>query len=266
MPPTKESQLKAILELLNTSATKGEVLDAFKAIMELVKSVQKSNEKEWSLIKSAVSMLGEKLKEDATTEAERVIAQAQKKLMDTMMSKMQMMMKEHDAKMLAADEKIDSLQSIKGDKGDPGENANHDFIIEQVLSKIPKPKDGYTPKKGVDYFDGEDGTTRIGWGAHPLVIQGDGTTVEKVARNINFVGGNVSRSPSGVVTVNLVPGSGTGITGTVNGSNLTFTAATTPTIVFTEGGHFINGFGVTITGLTIVFDQGLAPQQWIKYV
>lgn len=55
-------------------------------------------------------------------------------------------------------------------------------------------------------------------------------------------------------------------TGTVNGVNLTFTAGSTPTIVFTEGGHFTNGFGVTITGLTIVFDAGLAPQQWIKYI
>ena len=55
-------------------------------------------------------------------------------------------------------------------------------------------------------------------------------------------------------------------TGTVDGSNNTFTASTTPTIVFTEGGHFTNGFGVTITGLSIVFDLGLQPQKWIYYI
>jgi hypothetical protein len=58
--------------------------------------------------------------------------------------------------------------------------------------------------------------------------------------------------------------------GTINGSNITFTATTQPTIVFTEGGSFTNGFGVTITGsgsaYTIVFAAGLAPQQWIYYI
>lgn len=70
---------------------------------------------------------------------------------------------------------------------------------------------------------------------------------------------------NGVKTISSVQGTSS-ITGAVNGTNRIFIAATTPTIVFTEGGHFVNGFGVTITGLTIVFDAGLAPQQWIKYV
>ena len=41
---------------------------------------------------------------------------------------------------LTAEQKA-SLKGDKGDKGDPGTNG----------------KDGYTPVKGVDYFDGEDG-------------------------------------------------------------------------------------------------------------
>jgi hypothetical protein len=58
--------------------------------------------------------------------------------------------------------------------------------------------------------------------------------------------------------------------GIINGTNNTFTATTQPTIVFTEGGSFTKGFGVTITGsgssYTIVFAAGLAPQQWVYYI
>jgi hypothetical protein len=110
----------------------------------------------------------------------------------------------------------------------------------------------------------KQGGGTVGWGAHPLTIQQAGTTISKTARFINFVGATVAQTASGVTTVTT--GVGGSVTGTVDGSNLIFTAATTPTIVFTEGGHFTNGFGVTISGLTITFDAGLAPQQWIKYV
>ncbi len=85
------------------------------------------------------------------------------------------------------------------------------------------------------------------------------------AKNINFTNAIISVAGD-MATISTSASVGGGITGTVDGSNLTFVAATPPSIVFTEGGHFINGFGVTITGLTIVFDAGLAPQQWIKYV
>ncbi len=46
------------------------------------------------------------------------------------------------------------LKLPKGDKGDMPSKAD---IIELIQPLIPKTKDGYTPKKGVDYFDGEDG-------------------------------------------------------------------------------------------------------------
>ncbi len=74
--------------------------------------------------------------------------------------------------------------------------------------------------------------TRVGWGAHPLTVQGSGITVDKNTRFINFTGATVTRSPSGVVTVAVVGGSsssGTSVlkfaipTGTVNGVNTSFT-------------------------------------------
>jgi len=59
-----------------------------------------------------------------------------------------------------------SLVAIKGDKGERGErgsdgrDADEAKIAKKVLKQIPKPKDGkdgYSPIKGVDYFDGENG-------------------------------------------------------------------------------------------------------------
>lgn len=58
------------------------------------------------------------------------------------------------------------LGAIKGDKGDQGEKGeNGDTPSDEDLTKLIKPlipapvpgKDGYTPVKGVDYFDGKDG-------------------------------------------------------------------------------------------------------------
>jgi hypothetical protein len=49
-----------------------------------------------------------------------------------------------------------SITSVKGDKGDPFTYA--DFTAEQLAAlKGADGKDGYTPRKGVDYFDGKDG-------------------------------------------------------------------------------------------------------------
>ena len=101
-----------------------------------------------------------------------------------------------------------------------------------------------------------------------------------MTNGLNLVAGtgmtiSVSANSSGAITATFNSSGGGGgaptiPTGTVNGINLTFTATTKPSIVFTEGGTFTNGFGVTITGsgssFTIVFAAGLAPQQWIYYL
>ena len=59
-------------------------------------------------------------------------------------------------------------QLSKGEKGDKpiagvdypiprdGKDVDEKKVIKEVLRQIPKPKDGYTPVKGKDYFDGKD--------------------------------------------------------------------------------------------------------------
>ena len=45
--------------------------------------------------------------------------------------------------------------------GEPGKDADEEKIIKEVAKKFKQPKDGKTPEKGVDYFDGKDGYTPI---------------------------------------------------------------------------------------------------------
>ena len=49
-------------------------------------------------------------------------------------------------------EVVKDIAIIKGDKGDPGDKGD----IPKVGVDFELPKDGYTPIKGVDYFDGND--------------------------------------------------------------------------------------------------------------
>ena len=185
---TKEDQLKSILDLLGSSATKQEVQDAFKVVVKYVQDLKKSNEQEWSLIKSAVAMLGDKLETENGTKVNQ--------LKQELLAKVEGALKDHEKSLKRINDKADSLQSIKGDKGDKGDTVlpDHERIVKDVLAKIPKPKDGYTPVKGVDYWDGKDGSTRVGWGAHPLVIQSSTLPSDPISRLILRASGPLSRN------------------------------------------------------------------------
>jgi hypothetical protein len=107
--------------------------------------------------------------------------------------------------------------------------------------------------------------SRVGWGAHPLLIKDDGAVIDKVARIINFTGGNVTRDRDGTINV-PVGGGGTWLTptGTVNGSNTVFTVATEPTMVVSDGMCRVAGFGYTYSSGEITMD--IAPQDFIRYM
>lgn len=94
---------------------------------------------------------------------------------------------------------------------------------------------------------------RVGWGAHPLVIQNaSGTVIEKVARNIKFAGSAVAsvlRGADGVVTVTLNSGAGGTLNsevpvGTVNDTNKTFTVSNTPAYIVVNGLAYQAGEGI----------------------
>jgi hypothetical protein len=109
--------------------------------------------------------------------------------------------------------------------------------------------------------------SKVGWGAHPLTIQQSGVVKAKVARVINFTGATVSLSPSGVITVAITGGAGGGYTvetptGSVNGSNKTFTVTADPVYVVIDGITYFDGDGYTLAGTTIT--TIVAPTGFIR--
>jgi len=110
--------------------------------------------------------------------------------------------------------------------------------------------------------------TKTGWGAHPLKIMDGSTVIAKVARVINF-GTNLTATlaADGTITVNASGGGSGGYTvetpsGTVNGSNKTFTVSTTPVYIVVDGITYFDGSGYSIVGTTITTD--VAPTGFIR--
>src|SRR3990167_2675401 len=86
--------------------------------------------------------------------------------------------------------------------GKPGDNGSPDSPLE-VKDKLEtlEGDDRLDAKHIKNLPESKQTGGRVGWGAHPLVIQDDGVTVAKVARIINFTGGAVTASASGVISV-----------------------------------------------------------------
>lgn len=162
-------------------------------------------------------------------------------------------------------------------------------LVELILPLIPEPKHGKNGEDG--YTQTEEDLMKLILPLIPVVHNGkDGSpdTPKEIRDKIRSLKGKERLSVfdlkdtewlkgKGKETIQWSPANGgvnvsTGGSaptipkGTVNGINTVFTASSTPTIVFTEGGTFTNGFGVTISGMTITFSAGLAPQQWVYYL
>lgn len=81
------------------------------------------------------------------------------------------------------------------------------IVVELKAEDLKKKlniKDGAPGPQGVPGPEGppgKEGSTRVGWGAHPLVIQENGVIKDKVARVLNFTGAGVTRAADGTVTV-----------------------------------------------------------------
>lgn len=147
-------------------------------------------------------------------------------------------------------------------------------IIEHVTSRIPKPKDGVSPaidheqlastviarildgkmlkKEHVEGLTQEIASYRAQFANGKGYVHGGGDTV------VAGSGVTIIPNSNGTKTISA-PGSGglnyLAATGIVNNTNATFTFASPPIIVVTNGASYVNGFGVTITGTTAVLDN-----------
>lgn len=195
-------------------------------------------------------------------------------------------------------EGVDGAKGERGEKGDTGEQGpagkdgkdgrdgapglnGHDGVdgVDGTNGKDGRDgingvdgKDGKDGEKGEPGKDGAPGRSPVGWGAHPLTIQGLGITIDKHTRFINFTGSgltSVTRSPDGVVTVTLTAGASSGTlvseeTPTNSGDDLNFTLANTPdtgTLRVFRGGARQQSIGATpdyaLSGTTLTLTTAL---------
>lgn len=96
-------------------------------------------------------------------------------------------------------------------------------------------------------------------------IEDEGTPLTQRAA-LNFVGAGVTVTDVGAKTTVTIPSSGGMVqetpTGTVNGTNVTFTVTVAPKFIVTDTGFYIAGFGYTLATLTVTMD--LAPNSFIR--
>lgn len=234
--PTRNDQLKSILSLLSTSVTKSELESAIRTLVKFVQDLRQANNQEFALMKSAISMLGEQMKTENSTDLAEIKKGAMaycEQEMKNMQTTMDKMLFEHDAMIAEADAKMDAVVD-----GDDGHTPTKDELLALITPLIPRVENGKDAKVDVDAIVEQviaklpKQDTKVGWGAHPLrVLNSSGTAIEKVARHIKF-GTNLTttRSTDGVVTVNATAGGGAGLTEltateTPNGNLTVFTFA-----------------------------------------
>lgn len=141
-------------------------------------------------------------------------------------------------------------------------------LIQEESDKLRIEAIGFL-KERLDRLEKASRGSSIGWGAHPLTITDGSVVIDKNARRINF-GANlsVSRANDGTITVTGSAGGGGSTvetpTGTVNGTNTSFTVSAEPSQVVSDGITYFAGVGYTYGALTITMD--VAPSQYIRAI
>jgi len=188
---------------------------------------------------------------------------------------------------------LDGISQIKGDKGERGDKpiAGVDFRLPQD-GYAPKKGidyfDGYTPKKGVDYFDGEKGDSIdkedvVNEVMSKIKVPKDGSpdTGEEIIKKINKdetklikrkkIEGLEEEIKRLDQNTHFKKGGGMGNvitetpTGTVNGTNDTFTLSYIPksnSLILLWQGQFQRsgaGYEYMISGKKITFNAGSIP-------
>lgn len=101
-----------------------------------------------------------------------------------------------------------------------------------------------------------------------IAIYDEGVLLVEDVDSIDFAGADVSGSAIGAaVTETFTPAGASGYTketptGTVDGSNTSFTVTVAPVYVVADGTTYFEGAGYSLAGLTITMDN--PPSQYIR--
>lgn len=274
-----------LLKMLNTidpdRLTQTDFVNAFEQIIKYVTDLKKSNDDEWTLINSALQMLEAKvsnkvdglvqdLKEGNTSDFAAIKKNVETRLNAALASfttNVDSLSREHQQMMNYLYDKVSTLEP--GKPGEPGLDADEAAITAKLLGEF-QPKFDAEIARIQEELQKVGGTSKIGWGAHPLTLAKSGTVKSKTTRHINFTGAGVSsvtRNPDGTVDVSI-SGSASSAWSTpvesVNGSTTVFTVGSSaPTDVVADGILLYPNLGYTYSNPTITLTN--APSLYVRF-
>lgn len=260
-------KLENILNLVQEGLTKSEFVAAFEGVVDFVQRIQATNDKEFTSLKADLTALSKKVREDASADVSELRQQVELVV---------------SAQIVAIKNKLDSLKNgepgPKGDtvvgppgpEGPPGPAGAPD-TGDQIIGKINKADDliSSTAIEGLEDFKKEVKDIKIEprsgfFGRSLLQLYVDGAKKGAV-QYLNIVAGaNVTLSYNRAngrndITISATGGSGSlsvlAATGTIDDSNVTFTFASTPTLVIVNGACYRDGKGCSIVTTTVTLDN-----------
>lgn len=263
----KLTRFKEILKAFNGSLTREEFTRAVSALMDFVREIKRINTENFNTLKQDTLSFSDKISRMCSDTVDEMKMECKLALGS--------FMERANTRLAELKDGEDGAPGKDGETivGPPGKDGSPD-TGDQIIDKINS-ADGLIKQEAVEGLDKlkkavaekTGNTTRIGWGAHPLVIQGLGAVIDKNTRVINFTGSglsSVTRTANGVVTVALQAGSSTTYSetpsGLINGSNTSYTTAHAITTVFNFAinGQFLHPTtDYTVSGTTITMVSAL---------
>lgn len=251
----------------------------FEKVVALVKQIEQQNIQEFEQIHSTLATFAKKIESDTNTNFDVLKSQ----LCQDMDKKMAEMMKQHEAKMCAMDNKMMEVKD--------GEDADPEMIIERLKSEmnIPSiddlknelPVAGEQIRNALELLQGEErldssaikgldklitpgGEVRMIGGARGIQLQIGGVK-QGLVNSLNLVAGagvSFNYNRSGGRNDLTISASGAALailaaTGAVDDSNTTFTFTSTPVLVVVNGATYRDGHGCAITGNSVVLDNAV---------
>lgn len=134
MNEEKLKKLQTILKEINEGITREEFVNAFKEVVKIVKDLQETNKKEFELIHEFTKKFSGKIQSDTSMTLADMKRQVNQIFVGERMNAMQKMIDE------SVKEAMDKMHGK----------------MTEIDKKMASVRDGYTPVKGKDYFDGKD--------------------------------------------------------------------------------------------------------------
>jgi hypothetical protein len=266
-PTAKAARLKGLIDRLQNSVTRNEMLESFSGLLKFLKDQKKTNTHEWALLKASAVKLQADLKSKNATEIET--------LKTRLLTEVDRALSEQSNGMKFIYDKVAKLKNTPGSQGIPGPKG--DTVIgppgpagspdapEQVRDKLETLRDDArldasaiknlpevikqsTPassgiSRGIQLYVGG---RKKGLAQYINLIAGSGITLTYAnANGRNDITVSASSQPLSILVA----------TGAVDDSNKVFTFASTPSLVVVNGAPYRHGHGVTISSLTATLDN-----------